>query len=416
MAFGNTRSPFEEYGKRLAGTIQTGMKDAMAPKPPAPQAPTAQPPIQNPALQPQGLQPVEPISQAGQIYKQRVTQNLLNPNPLAQSAQATADTNISRRNYQTQKQTQEMMAQSPFGAGTRQYQRALTEGQAGANTANLGEQNQVNAYTRGLSEKAMSDAQGLEDTEFARALGERGYQDQSASRYSALIQDTKGRQAYNRMVASGMNPSVALQKVLDEGGTVNADYRGMNNIQQIQAEAGDWVEATTGLTPEMEGYKEAVRARMLAVDKAQQQPLSDSSRKIEEEDLSSTNLTKAIESGNYKDLIAEDYANLQPSQIREIQSKALNQGGRDILGDTWEHQANLKGSVAIHKWKINNPAFTEENIGQPVKYGDNTYILTKPYQESGGKDDRKLTAYGINIRTGKEEAIISSSEYDTEIL
>ncbi len=298
MAFGaDTFSDrFKEYGKRLANNIQTGMRATMAPKPPAqptapsppiaqPTAPIAPAPTQNPAIQPQGLQPVEPISQAGQIYKQRVTQNLLNPNPLAQSAQATADTNISRRNYQTQKQTQEMMAQSPFGAGTRQYQRALMEGQAGANTANLGEQNQVNAYTRGLSEKAMSDAQGLEDTEFARALGERGYQDQNASRYSALIQDTKGRQAYNRMVASGMNPSVALQKVLDESGTINENYRGMNNIQQLQSEAGDWVEATQGLTPEMAGYKEAVRARMIAVDEAQQKPLSDASKQSDIQDI-----------------------------------------------------------------------------------------------------------------------------------
>jgi len=245
-------------------------------------------------------------------------------------------------------------------------------------------------------------------------LGERGYQDQSASRYSALIQDTKGRQAYNRMVASGMNPSVALQKVLDESGTVNADYRGMNNIQQIQAEAGDWVEATTGLTPEMAGYKDAVRARMLAVDKAQQQPLSDSSRMIEEKDLSSTNLTKAIESGNYKDLIAEDYANLQPSQIREIQSKALNQNGQGVLGDTWKNQADLKDSEAIHRWKKNNPDF--KNVGQPIKYGDNTYILTKPYELSGGKDNRRITAYGINIRTGKEEPIVRSSEFDTEFM
>jgi hypothetical protein len=278
MAFINGNNPFEEYGKRIANTIQTGMKATMEPKPIAPtipQAPT--PPVapQNPAIQPQGLQPVEPISQAGQIYKQRVTQNLLNPNPLAQSAQAQADTNMSRRNYLTQKQTQETMAQSPFGAGTRQYQRALMEGQAGANTANLGEQNQVNAYTRGLSDQAMERAQGLEDTEFARAIGERGYQDQQGSRYSALIQDTKGRQAYNRLVAGGMNPSVALQQVLEEGGTIKEGYRGMDNMQQLQSEAGDWVEATQGLKPTDKGYQEAVKARMIALDKATQQPLTD---------------------------------------------------------------------------------------------------------------------------------------------
>jgi hypothetical protein len=280
MAFG-MKNPFEEYGKRVANTISTGMKESMAPKPqnPLPQPPQAQP------TAPQGLQPVEPLSQAGQIYKQRVTQNLLNPNPLAQSAQAQADTNMSRRNYLTQKQTQETMAQSPFGAGTRQYQRALMEGQAGANTANLGEQNQVNAYTRGLSEKSMEDARGLEDTEFARALGERGYQDQNASRYSALIQDTKGRQAYNRLVASGVNPSVALQQILEEGGTIKEGYRGQSNMEQLKSEASDWIESTTDLKRGMPGFEEAVRKRMVAIDSAQNKPLTDATKQRKIEDI-----------------------------------------------------------------------------------------------------------------------------------
>jgi hypothetical protein len=402
MAFGtNTFSDkFKEYGKRIANNIQTGMRDSMAPKPIAPTTPTPpvaptipQAPIQNPALQPpapnNGLQSPGMITEAGKIYQQRVTDNLLKPSSVAVNAQNTADTNASRRNYQTQKQTQEMMAQSPFGAGSRQYQRALMEGQAGANSANLAEQNQANAVQRSESSLAMDRASGLEDTEFARAIGERGYQDQNASRYSALIQDTKGRQAYNRLVASGVNPSVALQQVLDESGTIKEGYRGMDNMQQLQSEAEGWIKATTGVDPKSPEGIELVRQRMIAVDKAQQEPLRDATK------------SRDIESIKEKQNLGEQ---LTPEEKDRMKSSG-----------EWEKytfDTIPKGKEAVANWLKSNPDAMFTLNGKEyemVRGGDYIYDWDNSLFGAKAKKENVTTVRDVN---GVEKYIYNGTVND----
>jgi hypothetical protein len=373
------KNPLLGYADRLKQQLQSGLQNAITTKQAQPETVVRQAPT-NQAVQIQqpnnGLQTPGMITEAGKIYQQRVTDNLLKPSSVAVNAQNTADTNASRRNYQTQKQTQEMMAQSPFGAGSRQYQRALMEGQAGANSANLAEQNQANAVQRSESELAMNRASGLEDSEFAKALGERGYVDQQTSRYSALIQDTKGRQEFNRQVASGINPAVALQNVIDKGGTINENYRGMDNMQQLQAEAEGWIRATTGIDPKTpEGIK-LVRDRMIARDEAKNKPLEDA--------------TTARE--------------LQAIEEKQRLGQPLTPEEENTLKSSNEWESYAVGAVPVHstevlEFKKNNPDGMINIEGTPYKLG------TAGHFKIDGQKHTTDYVELINPKTGEKKYI-----------
>lgn len=231
------------------------------------------------------LEAPTPLTSAGSIYQQRVTENLLNPSPAVQGATQQAETNIARRNYLTRKQAQEDIAQSPFRAGSAQATRLMDQARAGANIANLGEQQALNQFSQGVSEQNLERARGLESDAYTKALGERTNEQIERGRYSSLIQDPKARYAYNRMVASGVQPSQAYQTVVGETGSIKEQYRGLTPIGTLQEDARQWVSAVTDFQEGTPEFEQAVRDRMVAIDEAQQEPLSDAQKQRQVQDI-----------------------------------------------------------------------------------------------------------------------------------
>lgn len=255
------------------------------------QAPVAPPPAAtyNPAAKAgatgSSLQDPGQITGAGQAYAQRVMQNVQGDNPLITQARQSEDTAAARRAYLARKGTTEALAQTPFTPGSAQYQRALDESRAGVNAANQEGQNQVNAVTRQATRDAFTDANALEDQQYGRAVGERTYQTQQNQDLSASIQDPKAKYAYQRMIASGVSPQDAYAAVVGESGTVNEQYRGQSPVQQVQQDATDWVKATTDLAPGTPEFQAAVRARMTALDKTQNQPVTQATKEADKQTL-----------------------------------------------------------------------------------------------------------------------------------
>lgn len=108
------------------------------------------------------------ISEAGNLYSDRVTNGLQTPDASSVNAQNTQDTAASRRAYLARVQSEEAIGQSGFSAGTAQADRIRSNSQAGVDEANQAGQNSVNAYVRQRTEDNMSRAQGLETQQYNR--------------------------------------------------------------------------------------------------------------------------------------------------------------------------------------------------------------------------------------------------------
>lgn len=261
--------------------------------PPAPAAP-APVPVSAPAAQPvpqagqpgSTLQDLGQITDAGRAYAERITRNLSGDNPLVRNAQMTEDTAASRRAYTARKNASESLAQTPFAPGSAQYQRVLTEAQAGVDMANQAGQANVNQLARAAGQDTLAAAQGLEDQQYARAVGERTNRQQQDATLGQTIEDPKARYAFQRMVASGVSPQDAYRAIVGETGTISQTYRGQSPVQQVQQDAVDWVKATQpGLAEGSPAFAAAVTARMQEVDQAQRQPVTAANRETEREDL-----------------------------------------------------------------------------------------------------------------------------------
>lgn len=235
------------------------------------------------------LQDPGQITEAGKAYAARVTQNLQGNNPIVQNAQQTEDTAAARRGYTARKSTTENLAQTPFTPGSAQYQRAMTESQAGVDAANQQGRNQVNAVTRQATADNMTAANNLEDQQYGRAIGERTDARTQGADLGNSIQDPKAKYAFNAMVASGVDPKTAYQQVVGSTGTINEQYRGQSPVQNVQQDATDWIKATQpGLVEGSPEFKAAVTSRMQEVDAAQRQPVTDANKVTATADLKST--------------------------------------------------------------------------------------------------------------------------------
>jgi hypothetical protein len=110
------------------------------------------------------------ISEAGQLYADRVTNGLKTPDASSVNAQNTQDTAASRRAYLARVQADEAIGQSGFSVGTSQADRIRTNSQAGVDEANQAGQNSVNAYVRQRTEDNMNRAKDLETQQYGRNL------------------------------------------------------------------------------------------------------------------------------------------------------------------------------------------------------------------------------------------------------
>lgn len=336
--------------------------------PPVAQTPQApQPPVTSPYPTPytspmakagaagSTLQDPGQITDAGKAYAQRVTQNLQpGQNPLVQNAQATEDTAAARRGYEANKGTQERLAQTPFAMGSAQYQRAMDESQSTVNAANLAGQNNVNDFTRKTTADNLAAAKSLEDTAYGNAVGERTRTDLQGKDLSTSLPEGKARYAYNAMVAKGVSPQDAYNAVVGQSGEVNDQYKGLNpgqtEVQGNQQNAEAWVGATTDLQPGTKAYTEAVRQRMVAVDKATQTPLDNgveanqtkaiTGKLNNNEPLTPDEVTAAVKSGTippltpqtipFGDQGVKDFLKQHPSGKAAINGHVVDvvQGGR----------------------------------------------------------------------------------------
>lgn len=292
-----------------------------APATPQPQPATAAAPVVPsapvpgvPAPPPQAgqggstLQDPGQITAVGRAYADRIAKNLTGENPLVQNAQATEDTAAARRAYSARKGAGETLAQTPYSPGSAQYQRVMTEAQAGVDAANQAGQAGVNQLARAAGQDTLNAANALEDQQYARALGERTNRQQQDSQLGNTIEDPKARYAYNRMVAAGVDPKEAYKAVVGETGTINEGYRGISPVQQVAQDAADWVTATQPeLVPGSPEFKAAVTARMREVDSAQRQPVTDAGDEKKKKDivgkinsgeaLTQDEMTEAVKSG-----------------------------------------------------------------------------------------------------------------------
>jgi hypothetical protein len=116
------------------------------------------------------------LTPQGAAYRDQIMKRLQGVDPLVQNAQATADTMTSRTNYMARMGADEGAAQARFAPGTLQYQRMMDNSMAGANSANLAGQNQVNDLARTRGAEAVSLAGGIEKDAYGNAIGERNFQ------------------------------------------------------------------------------------------------------------------------------------------------------------------------------------------------------------------------------------------------
>jgi hypothetical protein len=234
------------------------------------------------------LQDPGQITDAGRAYAQRVTQNLAGNNPLVQNAQQTEDTAAARRAYTTRKATAESLAQTPFAQGSAQYQRAMDQSQAGVNAANQAGQAEVNQVTRQATADSMAAANGLEDQQYSRAIGERTNQNTQKSDLAQSITDPKARYAFNAAIAAGVDPQTAYKQIVGETGTINETYRGQSPVANVQQDAEDWIKRTTDLKEGSPEFTAAVRTRMTELDSATRQPVTNANKETAAVDIRET--------------------------------------------------------------------------------------------------------------------------------
>lgn len=284
------------------------------------------------------LQDPGQLTEAGRLYAQRITQNLQGNNPLVTQASQAEDTAAARRAYLSRKNTMENLAQTPFTQGSAQYQRALDESQAGVNAANQEGRNAVNAFTRQTSRDALSDANGLEDQQYGRAVGERTYRTSQNQDLSASIQDPKAKYAYQRMVAQGVDPKDAYAAVVGQSGTINEQYRGQSPVATVQQDATDWVKATTDLQEGTPEFQKAVRARMTDLDAATNQPVNEAKNTAEQADIEKAirageKLTpeqeaSAVKNGTIPEFTAANLGGYKDQKVADLIGKPINIGGK----------------------------------------------------------------------------------------
>lgn len=251
------------------------------------------------------LQDPGQITEAGKAYAARVTQNLQGNNPIVQNAQATEDTAAARRAYTARRDTQESLAQTPFGAGSAQYQRAMDQSQAGVNAANQAGQAGVNQVTRQATADALTAANNLEDQQYGRAVGERTDARTQAMDLANSITDPKAKYAFNAAVAAGVDPKVAYQQIVGSTGTINAQYRGQSPVETVRQDATDWIKNTTALKEGTPEFNDAVTQRMKDLDATKNAPVQDAKdtadqKAIEEKIRSGAPLTDAEQASAIK--------------------------------------------------------------------------------------------------------------------
>lgn len=182
------------------------------------------------------------ISEAGQLYADRVTNGLKTPDASSVNAQNTQDTAASRRAYLARVQAEEAIGQSGFSPGTAQADRIRTNSQAGVDTANQAGQNSVNAYVRQRTEDNMNRAKDLETQQYGRNLDNlQQVQGQDLQEYGRSENATdRGLQAAATAYAHGRD-TVADQhwdttntQQQAQQGVDNAHWDTMNAEQQKQ--------------------------------------------------------------------------------------------------------------------------------------------------------------------------------------
>lgn len=171
--------------------------------------PTPTTPI-SPAAPPPSPPPVAPLT----AYQKMVADRLGGQDQVVQSAQGHQDTNSSLRNYAAMRGARQQSANAGFTPGTLQSQRVADRSTAEANSANLQGQNNVNELARGRNEEAMGLSHGLDQEKYQKgqALG-------------SSLASQKAKQAYNMMVATGIDPQQAYASLVDSTGTLKAEYQ-----------------------------------------------------------------------------------------------------------------------------------------------------------------------------------------------
>lgn len=182
------------------------------------------------------------ITDAGRIYRDRVTKGLQGDDPLVKNAQATEDTAASRRQYMANQSTGEALGQSHFAPGSAQYQRAMDKSQAGVDAANQEGQSAVNDYTRKRTAENMAAAQGLEtqaynrnedkygravkgeDVARANAVGERTHTDTRNDKFVQDLPEGKAKMTAAQMTASGKTPDEIAAALYGPDGKLKPEY------------------------------------------------------------------------------------------------------------------------------------------------------------------------------------------------
>lgn len=174
-------------------------------------------------------------------------------NPIVQNAQAQQNTASAVQKYIAGKTARDTSAQAGFDPGTLQYQRTQDRAMAGAESASLQGQNQVNELTRQTSQQALQDQATLD----AGLIGS--------------LTDPKAKNYLQGVAASGGDVNAAYAEMF-ENGQLRPEYSSGTPAQQAKEAIEDQV-SVLGFTPGAPEFEAEVNRRLQLSDRATTAPV-----------------------------------------------------------------------------------------------------------------------------------------------
>ena len=344
------------------------------------------------APDPNALSAPGAITDAGKAYQDKVMQGIQGNDARVTNAQASEDTNASRRQYLANKTTQESLGQGQFAVGSAQYQRAMDQSQAGVNSANQQGQAGVNELARTVGNENLNRAQGLEGEQYNRALTERTHTDTKAlvgkgdaESLINSVEDPKAKYYLNSIKAQGGDVNAAYAAMMDNG-TIKEQYRSATPVQNIKSDAEDWIKQTQpGLQAGTPEYQKAVTDRMTAIDSAQNQPLTDAGNARTAQELTGLiNQGKTLDATQFAEALRTGAAkNFAPGTVplgasaNDYLGKQIGIGGQQY---TYLGTNKITRDSGGHHTDF---AVVQDKDGN-IKYAVNGVLSDKPPINAGG--------------------------------
>lgn len=178
-------------------------------------------------------------------------------NPIVQNAQAQQNTASAVQKYIAGKTARDTSAQAGFDPGTLQYQRTQDRAMAGAESASLQGQNQVNELTRQTSQQALQDQATLD----AGLIGS--------------LTDPRAQNYLRGIAASGGDVNAAYAEMF-ENGQLRPEYSSGTPGEQAREAAEDLIKNTfPDLDPESQEFQDQVNKYLQDTFYAETNPIGD---------------------------------------------------------------------------------------------------------------------------------------------